>query len=64
MQKSVAALGARGDYILIVCDVTYADGSTTAKDDGLPLEGNGLMVDVIDFTGVPVQVQHGGFGKF
>lgn len=63
VQKTVSALGARGDYIELVCDVTYsASGSTS--DQGVPAEGNGLMVDVIDFTGVPVQVQHGGFGKY
>lgn len=64
VQKTVAALGARGDYIRLVCDVTYDSGDTTTSEIGLPKENDGLMVDVIDFTGVPVQVQHGGFGKY
>lgn len=58
IKKPVAALGARGDYIQIFADVTV-DGTASWA-----MVVNSILVEGIDFTGVPTSVQHTVFGEF
>ena len=63
IRQHAVALGVRGDYILLECNVTYNKGDTPTAEAGLPKADDGLMVDVLDFTGVSLPMQHGGFGR-
>lgn len=58
VKRQLAALGARGDYILLEYDTVATETTTWAM-----LVGS-LFIDVKDYTGVPIGVQHTVFGKF
>ena len=65
VSQKVAALGVRGDYIEIVANISRSEVSAPADDTiGLPMPGNALMIDVVDVTGVPLNVQHGIYGRY
>lgn len=57
VRNTVAALGARGDYMDVVafCDAGAA---------GAIADVNTIYVEAVDYTGVPVAVQHTVFGKY
>jgi hypothetical protein len=57
VRNTVAALGCRGDYMDLVayCD----EGEAAAIPDV-----NTVYIEVVDYTGVPVAVQHTIFGKY
>ena len=58
MSHQLAVLGARGDYFEIIT-TGLAKGSTTDDTDF-----RNLAVEVLDYSGVPVAVQHAIFGKY
>jgi len=58
VSKQVAALGARGDFIEFECDVNVLGTTTWA------ILAHAFMVQMLDFSGVPVAVQHAIFGKY
>lgn len=57
IKTQVAALGARGDYIELVAFVTAGTAGNIPASDT-------FYIDVLDYTGVPVAVQHTVFGKY
>lgn len=59
VSKQIAALGARGDFIEVYADLTTGGGTST-----YPKLLKCLMVQVLDYSGVPVAVQHAIFGKY
>jgi len=58
VSKQVAALGARGDYIDFRLDVTGL--GTEAVEHTIDM----FKVQALDYSGVPVAVQHAIFGKY
>ena len=58
VKKQVAVLGCRGDYVELVAN-TSTKGTTTFE-----MAVNALLVEGIDFTGIPTAVQHTVFGEF
>ena len=58
VKKQVAVLGARGDYLEVVAN-TSTKGTTT-----FAMAVNAILVEGIDFTGVPTAIQHTVFGEF
>lgn len=58
VSKQVAVLGARGDYVEFLQVVSQLGTSTDAMMMRL------FAVDALEFTGVPVAVQHAIFGKY
>jgi hypothetical protein len=61
-----AILGVRGDKLRLEASLTYDSGGSGAEDDekGLPWHDNALGIEVLDFTCVPAEVQHGAFGVY
>jgi hypothetical protein len=59
VSKQVAALGARGDYIDIIASLTTGSGTSSYAN-----LVRCMMCQVLDYSGVPVAVQHAIFGKF
>lgn len=59
VSKQIAALGVRGDYILFELDVT--EKGTAAYAVG---EQKNFMVEAMDYSGVPAEIQYGVFGKY
>ena len=57
MERSLAALGARGDYIEMIAFVSAGTAGNVPKRGC-------FFVDALDFTGVPTAVQHTVFGEF
>ena len=58
VSKQIAALGARGDYIDFKLHATQVGTATIAMTIGM------FKVQALDYSGVPVAVQHSIFGKF
>lgn len=54
----IAALGARGDYLEMVANVTDKGTGSWA------MAVNALLIEGIDFTAVPTAIQHTVFGEF
>jgi hypothetical protein len=59
VSKQVAALGARGDYIDVIAALTTGSGTSS-----FAICLRNMMVQVLDYSGVPVAVQHSIFGKY
>jgi hypothetical protein len=59
VSKQIAALGARGDYIDIILSLTSGGGTSSYAN-----LVRCVMVDALDYSGVPVAVQHAIFGKY
>jgi hypothetical protein len=57
VRNTVAALGCRGDYMDLVA---YADEG----EAGAIPDVDTIYIEVVDYTGVPVAVQHTIFGKY
>ena len=57
VKNTVAALGARGDYVELVGFVSIGTAGQ------VPII-NTMYIEVVDYTGVPVAVQHTVFGKY
>lgn len=58
VSKQIALLGARGDYLEVTVEGAE-DGTYTAA-----MQLGQILLQAIDFTGVPVAVQHAIFGKY
>lgn len=59
ISKQIAVLGARGDYVDFILDLTSGAGTSSyAKLVRC------FMVQALDYSGVPVAVQHSIFGKY
>jgi len=58
VSKQIAALGARGDYIDFKLHATQLGTAPIAMTIGM------FKVQALDYSGVPVAVQHSIFGKF
>jgi len=58
VETSVAALGARGDYILLEIPYTLGTGTADTRSK------NSIYVEVLDITGVSTAVQHALFGRY
>lgn len=56
--KQIALLGARGDYLEVIVEGAELGTQTAAMQVRM------LLLQAIDFTGVPVAVQHAIFGKY
>jgi len=63
-QQPIAALGYRGDFLELVVDVTPGTDGTATTSPGLPRKNDGLMIDIIDYSGVSPTVQLASFSKF
>jgi hypothetical protein len=59
VSKQIAALGARGDYIEMIADLSTGSGTSSYA-----ILLRNMMVQVLDYSGVPVAVQHSIFGKY
>ena len=57
IHNSIAALGARGDYLDLVAFVSIGTSGQ------VPIVST-IYVEAVDFTGVPTAVQHTVFGKY
>ena len=58
ISKQIALLGARGDYLEVIVEGAELGTQTAAMQVRM------LLLQAIDFTGVPVAVQHAIFGKY
>ena len=58
MSHQLAVLGARGDYFEVIA-TGLMKGTTTSATDL-----RNMAVEVLDYSGVPVAVQHAIFGKY
>jgi len=58
VSKQIALLGARGDYVDFKLHASQAGTATIAMTIGM------FKVQALDYSGVPVAVQHSIFGKF
>jgi len=59
VSKQIAVLGARGDYVDIILALTTGSGTSSYAN-----LVRCVMVDMLDYSGVPVAVQHAIFGKY
>ena len=58
MSHQLAVLGCRGDYFEVIAS-GLAKGTTTSATDL-----RNMAVELLDYSGVPVAVQHAIFGKY